>query len=102
MNHIYTITVITKDGRDSRCFGFYFTQDEALDAISENRGSMCECLYEYIVLEKQGQGIHAIYWFKWSVNPFYGEESEDRNCWLVCDAPKGEWFDGTINWSGIG
>jgi hypothetical protein len=49
----------------TRCFGFYMNYWTARKAIEENRGSMCECLYDYLVMEC----IHAVdvheEWWKW-------------------------------------
>lgn len=62
-NPIYTPPV-------NRTFGFYNSYNEAYEAIVQNRGSMDECLYDYIVLEYIECGIHPVVhaeeWFKWS------------------------------------
>lgn len=69
------ITVITTDkyparGDRIRCFGFYNSHNDALVAVLQNRGSMQECLYEYLVIEEIADGIHPEVirsdWFKWS------------------------------------
>ena len=56
----------------------------------ENRGDMHECLYDYIVIEKVGEGIHPIpnqeIWFAW----------KDEG-WQQTDKP--EWSKGYIGWS---
>jgi hypothetical protein len=100
---IYTVTAITKDGKDGRCFGFYFGLESAKHAVNINHCDMQECLYEYVVIEKQGEGIHIIaeqiQWYKWtggnSLNDNPGE-------WMGCAAPTEEGFAYTINWAGIG
>lgn len=101
---IYTLTSITKDGRDSRCFGFYFSLEEAKLAADENRCSMSECYYHYLVIEEIGEGIHAgaeqVQWYKWSGGHELrgGEEGK----WVKCEMPQNDRFIGTVNWNGIG
>ena len=103
MNEIYTITALTNSKRDmSRCFGFFFNESVARGAALNNHGSIQECLYEYLVIEKQKQGIHAhaqdIQWYKWIDTD---KENWD-GCWIECSRPKGEGFDNTINFNCIG
>ncbi len=98
MSHIYTITAISENGEENRCFGFYFTRPEAERAILRNSGDMEECLYRYIILEKQGPGIHSlseqVKWFRW--NPYL------NGSWVECERPLEERFMGITNWAGIG
>lgn len=72
-----------------RTFGFYADKREAEIAVEENRGSMEECLYDYIVIEEIGQGVLAIaeneQWYRW----------DDR--WVPCKKPK--FSEGIINWA---
>lgn len=99
---IYTVTAITKEGGRSRCFGYYFGQQKAYEAALGNYGGMDECLYDYLVIEKIGPGIHAIvdseqvFWFKWL------HEKGFDGCWIACKKPQGERFERTIGWAGIG
>lgn len=45
---------------DSRTFGYFDTYNVAVQSLHENWCDMHECLYGYAVIEKIGQGIHAI------------------------------------------
>lgn len=97
---IYTITAIKKDGSDSRCFGFEMTLEQAKIDVQKNYGSMDECIFDWIVIEKQERGIHSfaidLQWYAWE-HP-EGEEGH----WIECQKPKGERFDFTCKWNGIG
>ena len=57
------------DGGSSRCFGYYEMLYDALMALKENKCDMHEGIYWYAVIEKIGEGIHAMveeeYWFKY-------------------------------------
>ena len=105
MLNIYTITAIPL-GREQypRCFGFYYFLPSAEQAVRENRGSMQECYYSYIVIEKIGKGIHAhatdIKWYRW-VFPIELFENQEPH-WEECERPTGEQFDGIVNFNGIG
>lgn len=59
---IFTITGITKDSREStRCFGFYFTQEEAVKAALGNSGDMNEGgYYHYLLVEEHTTGVYGI------------------------------------------
>ena len=79
----------------SRCFGFYNTYNEAYKAVEENRGSMCECLYDYIVMEYIEPGIHpmvhAVQWWAWN---------DASNKWdFLCQEDEPKEFRGTINFA---
>ena len=84
MKTIFVITALTEDFGQDRTFGFYFSEPEALKAVKENRGSMCESLYHYLVIEEIGAGIHAEanakYWFVWD---------DDQSAWATCPTPAG-------------
>lgn len=54
--HKYSINQLHSD----RCFGYYDTELKAKEAVRQNRGEMQECLYNFLVIEKIGQGIHAM------------------------------------------
>ena len=102
---IYTVTSITKDGRDSRCFGYYFSEVKARNAVTLNYGGLQECLYEYIVIERQTEGIHAIaeqiQWYHW-VGPDELSDLLEEGRWEKCERPQEEGFVGICNWNGVG
>ncbi len=96
---IYVITAMVKEQRfRPRSFGFYHTLAHARAAVTEDRGGMRECLYDYLVIEETMPGIHAevtaVNWFEWR-----GDGLEKREGWRRCAAP--EWSIGVTNW-GIG
>ena len=68
---MYFITALTGLNflYDSRCFGYYLNKEEAITAVQENRCDLNEGIYNYIVIEKIGKGIHSITeeetWFEW-------------------------------------
>lgn len=102
-SHIFTVTAITKDFKGpfaTRCFGFYFTENAARNAALNNRGGMDECLYEYLVIEKQGEGIHAhakdIQWYRW-----YHPEGQEGH-WVESERPRIERFQRITNFNCIG
>jgi hypothetical protein len=74
---MYFITSIFKPEpprRDgcNRCFGYYLLEKDARRSVYLNRGNMQESLYNFIVIEKIGQGIHAmaeaVQWYEWRHN----------------------------------
>lgn len=81
-----------------RTFGYFSKLDEALKAVQENRCNMQECLYNYLVIEGIGEGIHALveeeYWFTW-------EEWQHQagHCGWHRISSKPELFNGTINFA---
>lgn len=93
---IYTVTAIDWIGIDCRTFGYFLDLESAIRAVENNHGSMQECYYRWIVIEKQGPGIHAIAedvaWYEWL-----------GNRWIsVKDRPANERMDGIVNFNGIG
>lgn len=95
--YMYFITAICNDSRsdyfrDRRCFGYYALALDAIKAVTENRGDMHECLYDYLVIERVPQGIHAMpeseIWFRWN---------DEQNTFVVTEKP--DWSQGYINWS---
>jgi hypothetical protein len=72
-----------------RTFGYYSNPQEAIQAIVTNRCNMHECLYNYLVLENIGEGIHPEVhneeWYKW----------EEK--WVPCLKPLE--LVGIINWA---
>jgi 8-oxo-dGTP pyrophosphatase MutT (NUDIX family) len=94
-NDIYTVTAIRKSGdviKDKRTFGWFPDMEQALDAIQTNAGSMEECIYTHIVLERNTAGIHG-----------YGETLG----WFLWDSPSTSWkpstcppsFEGVCNYA---
>lgn len=75
---------------DKRTFGYYYGWDAALKAVQENRGNMHECLYDYLVMERIGKGIHAlatdVQWFRWG-----------GSSWVACRRPTA--LQGLTNWA---
>lgn len=45
---------------EQRTFGFYNHYYDAYKAVHENYGNMCECLYDYLVMEYIEEGIHPL------------------------------------------
>ena len=76
----------------TRTFGYYRGFHKALEAVKKNTGNMCECLYNYLIMEQIGEGVHAlgeeVEWFKWN---------DTKNGWVPCARP--EWAKGIINWA---
>lgn len=94
---IYTLTSIYQSDNihrsgDTRCFGYFCSLADAIRAAEENRCDMQECRYNYLVVEKLGEGIHAmataIKWYKWNF---------EKNCWEYTQAP--EWSIDVCNYS---
>jgi len=58
---IFTITGMTKDSHETRCFGFYYALDNAVSAVLENRGGMDEGrYYHYLIIEEIGWGVYSM------------------------------------------
>lgn len=87
---VHPVTGEIKTKRDCRTFGYYKGWDKAYAAVKENRCNMHECLYQYLVMENIGEGVHALandeQWFKWT-----------RNRWKDCKRPKE--LQGFTNWA---
>ena len=73
---IYTITAFPGESDDpnfpkygNRVFGYYEKEHDAHMAVLEDRCSMHECLYDYIVVEECNPGVHAtnrvVQWYSW-------------------------------------
>jgi hypothetical protein len=81
-----------------RTFGHFPTLELAQAAVARNDGEMYECLYNYLVIEEIGYGIHALvegwaedkplrqWWYRW----------EHPN-WVPMKIPA--WSVGVVNWS---
>jgi hypothetical protein len=76
----------------SRTFGYYPKWEDAHAAVTDNVGNMCESMYDFIVIEHIGQGIHALsteeHWYAWT---------NTLNCWQPCQKP--EEFQSVVNWA---
>lgn len=80
----------------SRTFGYYNNLKDAIKAVEENRGSMQECLYNFIVIEAIDEGIHPKvikeYWFKWKNNhwkPFGSSYRKPKKFIGICNLALG-------------
>lgn len=78
-----------------RTFGFYNSYNEAHRAVTENRCNLCECLYDYVVVEYIEEGIHpmvhAVDWWRWD---------QEKNRWIYL--PQKDWpeeFQSICNWA---
>ena len=97
---IFTVTSVPlthpkeKHNGESRCFGYYLTEEKAREAVEKNTGDMHECFYTHLVIEKVKEGIHPIstvvQWYEWN----------DTHHWVEIDSIP-ERFQNTINY-GIG
>lgn len=70
--YIYTITTIKDDeGLTRRVPGFFFTLEEAQDAVTKNRNDIHESCYKYAVIEETPPGIYGDlnfrteWWYVW-------------------------------------
>jgi hypothetical protein len=70
---------------DTRCWGYYFEADDALEAVKQNVGGMDDMLYNYLVIEQVSEGIgataQALWWFRYD-NAF--------ESWVPCECPLGD------------
>lgn len=96
MNYFITaIPYYPENGQhlNDRCFGYYPTLDDAKESVLQNKCDLHEALYNYIVIEEIGYGIHPEpterKWFQWQTG------WEDG--WVECEKPK--WSEGIINWA---
>jgi len=78
---------------DSRTFGYYRNIDDAFISVISNIGDMCECYYNYLIIEGIEEGIHPFvqseFWFHWS---------NKENKWKQLIS-KPECFNGITNWA---
>jgi len=53
----------------SKCVGYYFSLDDAVQAVKENGDDIHRTIYNYAVIEEIDEGIHLAskkeIWFKW-------------------------------------
>ncbi len=87
---VHPITGEVKSKRDTRTFGYYRGWDAAYKAVKENRCNMHECLYQWLVMERIGEGVHALtedaQWFEWR-----------KRHWKPCKRP--DFARGFTNWA---
>ena len=96
MSNWFLTSIVVDDNnprsRNSRCFGYYANYSDAMSAVTKNQCDMRECLYDYLVMEEIGEGIHPEVmqenWFKWN---------DGLNGWHRCNKPSE--FVGSINWA---
>lgn len=85
-------------------FGHFPSLETAQGAVDRNEGEMCECLYNYLVIEEVAYGIYGRIssadlddpnkgelWYEWQ-HPD-GQEGH----WVKMNKPS--WSQGTIGWS---
>lgn len=90
MPSIFTLTLTTKACLESRCIGFFWSEEEA---ISQIKNISDEALYDYLILEEFGAGIHAHSMReKWFI--YIGD-----GAWQPCNKP--DFVSNVVNW-GIG
>ena len=80
-----------KAKHSTRTFGYYRGWAKAIKAVQENRCNMHECLYQYLIMERIGEGVHSLckdeQWFRWTGRKWTSLKQ------------KPEWARGTINWA---
>lgn len=86
---IHTLTAFTGDGKDQRVFGYHESERKAMTAAILNEGSMCETIYEYLLIEEVAPEVHGaancVAWYQWAAG------------WIPCEAPP--WSEGVTNFS---
>jgi len=88
----FITAIISKENscRNKRTFGYALDLLTAMDYVKHNAGDMHECLYDYLLIEKIGPGIHPeaeqVVWYKW----------EHPN-WVRCNQPIE--FSYIVNWA---
>lgn len=75
-------------GNDSSAWGFYHTLAEAESAVADDLGSMSDCLYTHLVIERVEPGIIAhpevVQWYEWISPCTFGYETDH---WAACPPP---------------
>ena len=88
---IHIISLMEKPGSKSTTMGWYVDEEEAFQAVEENRGGIQECIYEYAIIEEVPPGVYAVptkeAWFKW--------DAEERKFKQI---PKPTEVRGLISW----
>lgn len=105
--NIYTLTSIAKGAKDSRCWGFFSTIEKAREYLIDDKFDICECYYEYVVIEEFQDGIPAtspkfcatlnpddifMEWYK------YNDREKSMSKWVKLKRPpRGECYK-LVNW----
>ncbi len=66
----------------SRCFGYFFSLEEAKEYLKTDKADIRECLYDYCVVEEFQPGIHA-----YSLQEVWFKFDEEKNNWVESEAP---------------
>lgn len=73
-----------------RAFGYFEKEGKAREAVENNYGSIQECLYTHVVIERIDPGIHPVavqvQWYEWK-----------EDAWKECIKP--EWSYGISNYA---
>lgn len=89
MNSIYLITVVRHyDGginNDTRCWGWWPTEKEALESIEVNDCDMQECYYNYLVLEQTPSYIGGFTQKNYNQRWYMWDKETDK--WIACNIP---------------
>jgi hypothetical protein len=76
---------------EKRTFGFFLDLNKAEESVKNNEGNLNECLYDFLVIEEIGEGIHSPsqqeIWYAWN----------NKNWEKLNEKP--EWATGTTNWA---
>lgn len=83
---IFTITTLKIDSTDSsRCVGYEFSKQMAIDMVIGNYGDVHEDCYTHCVIEETCVGIYprikSFLWFKWD---------DDADRYIQCCVPDGQ------------
>ena len=86
------------DIKDMRTFGYFSDEPTAWKAAEENWADMHECLYNYLLIEELGEGIHPIpkgirdgsheRWYHWEPNAVPNKSGIGDGNWVRCDKPE--------------
>ena len=73
MDRIYTVTSVNIEQPvpRTRCWGYYFSKNEAIEAVKNNTGDLVECgYYSHAVIEEIKEGILQVdltpLWFRFT------------------------------------
>jgi len=87
---IFTITTVYINGAglvDSRCVGYEYSKQMAIDMVVGNNGDIHEDLYSHCVIEEVGVGLYpqikSFLWFEWD---------KDTEAYRHCCVPDGQEF----------
>lgn len=86
---------------NSRAFGWYGSEEEAVEAVNRNAGDIFEYYYDYCLIEEITDGIHGRVitevWFHWDMEPKTVYNYEMGSLWKNIEKPA--WSNNIINWS---